>query len=149
MPDTEFQRLIQAFPSNPFAVSRLFRDLQETDPATFLGNAIGVLRDAPETPGARCVATLLTVRPDSIPIAQLADPSVLDLATAVRVAKAIQSRDSLLDQKFLDHLSVDNLPFERQLRILEILEQVAAGPRILSAYRRFAHSAEPDRKSVV
>jgi hypothetical protein len=137
--ETEYvlRALAQRFEGEGRESRKLIRELAEVDWPAFYAAALEVLKTEADSRGGRYLVSLLIGR-DELPNA-LCSPA-LNQKQAIALARAAlqvdPSTDVTLANRIADNAATGGRSAEHLLRLLEILEEIAGGDRILPALRR-------------
>ncbi len=133
------------FDQDPSNSRTLIREMLGDDPRAFLPKALAVLREQPESRGAQYVITLLVAHELLLPA--LCDPS-LDREQAVALARGALRVDSMADitlAKALVHRNEQTVA--RPARLMDILDEISSGTRILPSLLRLLRHDDPHIRS--
>ena len=137
--------MVDHFDREPSYSRSLIREMLEADPQAFLQRAIGVLRDRPESRGTQFVVTLLVANNLLVPL--LCDSS-LTREQAVALARGALRVDSMADMTLAKALiGSDHQEPGDPARLMDILEAVSDGKRILPALLRLLRHDDPHIRS--
>jgi hypothetical protein len=137
--------LVEHFDRDASCNRTLIRKMLEAGRQPFLRDALGVLRERPESSGFEFVITLLVTNELLLPA--LCDPS-LDREGALALARAALRADSMADMALAKAL-VNRAPetVADPGRLMDILEEISDGARILPALLRLLRHANPHVRS--
>ncbi|HTX33420.1 MAG TPA: HEAT repeat domain-containing protein [Bryobacteraceae bacterium] len=152
-PNTDWRRdgrtalawLVAHFHQDPSHCRPLIREILGADRRAFLPKALEVLHEGPESRGAQYVMTLLVANDLLLPA--LCDPS-LDREQAVALARGALRVDSMADitlAKALVHRNEETVA--HPARLMDILDAISSGPRILPSLLRLLHHDDPHIRS--
>lgn len=137
--------LVEHFDRDAKGSRHLIREMLEQDPRRFLGNALAVLREQPETRGSQFVVTLMVAN-DLLPQA-LCDPS-LSREQAVALARGALRVDSLIDVALVKALvSATPETVSDPGRLMDILDKISDRIRILPSLLRLLRHDDPHIRS--
>ena len=132
------------FDLNPFGVSRALRELRDMHPEHFKQSALRAIADLPENPGIRFLSTLV---PLDEPILELiSSPKAFDLDRARRIVEVMRRIDSQAEAKLLRLVYANPArPLAPPVvdRILDIVDAVSEGPRLVPVLMQIFRSANP------
>jgi hypothetical protein len=137
--------LVEHFDRDPSNSRVLIREMLEADPAGFVPKAVAVLRERPESRGSQYVVTLLVA--NDLLIAALCEPS-LDREQAVALARCALRVDSMADMTLAKALvSRDQGTVADPARLMDILDEISGGTRILPSLLRLLRHDDPHIRS--
>jgi len=140
----DLDSLIAQFDGNPFAISRVMRQLRDTDFGRFQESALRAIASLPESSGIRFLATLI---PLSEPVLEIvANPIAFDEPSARRIIEVLRRIDSQAEAKLLRLITSNPgrpLPPPMIDRILDIVDALTEGPRLVPALMQIFRSANP------
>ena len=146
-------RAVNDFARNPAVAGQLLREIEGSDPNLFYEMAWPLLRSSDLTPGHRYVATLLLK--NSAFLDRLCNPDACTREEAVAIARQLARVDPLVDVALARRL-VDNYGSVRPNldarvceRILEILDAVSEGARLVPILSRLVASSNPRLRSKI
>ena len=138
------EALIAQFDTNPFGMSRALRQLRDIDAGRFQEAALRALAEMPETSGIRFLAALI---PLSEPILELiANPKAFEYDSARRILEVMRRIDTQTEAKLLRLISANPakpLPPQMTDRILDLVDAVSDGPRLVPVLMQIFRSANP------
>ncbi len=137
--------LVERFDRDAAGSRKLIREMLEAGPQTFLESAVAVLRERPESRGSQFVITLLVAH--ELLLATVCDPS-LDRGQALALARAALQVDSMADMTMAKGL-VNRAPETAADpgRLMDILDEISDGTRILPSLLRLLRHANPHVRS--
>jgi hypothetical protein len=137
--------LVEQFERDPSGIRKLIREMLDVDAPLFLQNALTVFREQPESRGSQYVVTLLVAHELLLPA--LCDPS-LDREQAMALARAALRVDSMADMALAKAL-VSQAPetLADPDRLMDILDEISGGTRILPSLLRLLRHANPHIRS--
>ena len=134
--------LIGQFDLSPFAISRALRQLRELEPIPFQEAALGAIAGLPESSGTRFIATLVILNEPVLEL--IVNPAAFEAERARRIVQAIRRTDSQTEAKLLRLISANParpLPQAVTDRILDIVDSVSEGPRLVPVLMQIYRSA--------
>ena len=138
------EALVAQFDSNPFGVSRALRQLRDLDPGRFQEASLRAIADMAENSGIGFVAKLV---PLTEPILELiANPKAFEQAQARRILEVMRRIDNQTEAKLLRLISANPakpMPPQMSDRILELVDAVSDGPRLVPVLMQLFRSANP------
>lgn len=136
--------LLAQFDSNPFGTSRALRQLCDADPGHFVKSALRAISTLPDQSGIRFITTLV---PLSEPVLEMiADPQGFEEDGAKRIVEAMRRIDPQAEAKLLRLISANPaqpLPPKLTDRILDLVDAVSKGPRLVPVLMQIFRSANP------
>ena len=122
----------------------MLRQLRDADPGRFQESALRAMAQLPENSGIRFIATLV---PLSEPILELvANPKAFEEDGARRIVEVMRRIDSQTEAKLLRLISANPakpLPPQMTDRILDLVDAVSDGPRLVPVLMQIFRSANP------
>jgi hypothetical protein len=146
----ELQRLVRNFNADKARSRQVIRSLFDCDRDIFLANSIEILKVDADSRGAHYLLSLLVA--EDLLYQALCDPT-LGRQQAVAIARAAVRVDPMADVALASRLASDALsdPDARGMgapgRVMEILEEISGGPRILPCLMRLLRNANPYLRS--
>ena len=140
----DLDSLIAQFDGNPFAISRVMRQLRDTDFGRFQESALRAIASLPESSGIRFLATLLPLSEQVLEI--VANPIAFDEPSARRIIEVLRRIDSQAEAKLLRLITANPgrpLPPQMIDRILDVVDALTEGPRLVPALMQIFRSANP------
>ena len=130
----QMEKAVQVFGENPAAWGQVLRKLFVADTEGFRANSIRLLKSGVGGPGSKYIATLLFQH--SMLVDQICDPEHFTLEEALALARQVARVEPLLDAKLARllptaHGGGKDLPAATQDRVLEVLDAVSEGTRIV------------------
>ena len=144
---TQVERLIASFDRDPTGARDQLRNILEKDPQSFQAGAIRVLRSAPHSRAGYCVIRLLV---NSETLFWVVCDAALPREDAVAVARMALQVDPMADvklaKKLVDALSAEVSSVEAA-RLMDVLETISQGSRIMPSLMRLLRQADPQLRS--
>ena len=130
----QMEKAVQVFGENPAAWGQVLRNLFVNDSEGFRTNSIRLLKSGVDGPGSKYLATLLFQH--STLVDQICDPEHFTREEALALARQVARVEPLLDTKLARLLPTAHgggrqLPAATQDRVLEVLDAVSEGTRIV------------------
>ena len=138
------EALIAQFDTNPFVTSRWLRQIRDADPGRFQESALRAMAGSPESSGIRFVASLVPVS-DTI-LELIANPKAFEQDGARRIVELMRRIDTQTEAKLLRLISANPakpLPPPVTDRILDLVDAVSDGPRLVPVLMQIFRSANP------
>jgi hypothetical protein len=137
--------LVEHFDQDPSGSGKLIQEMLKAGPRTFLEDAVAALRGRPESRGSQFVVTVLVTNELLLPA--LCDPS-LDHERALALARAALRVDAMVDMALAKAL-VNRAPetLADPCRLMDILDEISDGARILPWLLRLLRHANPHVRS--
>ncbi len=136
---------MEHFDRDPSNGRKLIREMLEAGREAFLDNALAVLRAQPEAPGGHYLVTLLVANELLLPA--LCHPSV-SREQAVALARGALRVDSMADMTLAKALiSGDQEAVADPKRLMDILDEISDGTRILPTLLRLLRHDDPHIRS--
>lgn len=135
---------IAQFDTNPFAISRVLRQIRDEDPGWFHECALRAMAELPESTGIRFIATLV---PLSEPVLELiANPKAFEYAGSKRIVEVMRRIDTQTEAKLVRLISQNParpLPPQSTDRILDVVDEITDSPRLVPVLMQIFRSASP------
>ncbi|MFN7935864.1 MAG: HEAT repeat domain-containing protein [Bryobacteraceae bacterium] len=154
--DIEFSLLndlVHAFGTSPVVARRAMRELLSRAPGKFYSSALNILKSGKSGPGADYLNSLMLE--NDLLLTALADPHAFNLPSAVALAKNLYRMDPQLDARLLkqvlkdDALDRDNIDLDALERVLEVVDAVSDGKRLVPILMKLQRHDDPRIRSKV
>jgi len=136
--------LIAQFDTNSIVISRLIWQLSATDPLQFQKSALRAIADVPDSGGVRFLASLIALNEPVLEL--IANPQVFELNDARRIVEALRRNDPQAEVKMLRLITANpakRLPPQVTDRILDVIDAITEGPRLVPVLMQIFRSANP------
>jgi hypothetical protein len=141
---TKLQELMVEFQTNPFAISRTLRELRNANIDQFPQWALQILARSNESSATRFLATLVPLSDDVLEC--IANPALFEEVQARRILRALRAVDPQTETKLLRQITASPgkvLPPAITDRILDLVDNVSDGPRLVPVLMQIYRTANP------